>query len=94
MKKTWLVIVIAAIVTIIVGVSAFCYPLFPPRAQIQVTKTKMNLSVPFKFEASLEIIFWFKAIIEMQITLKHPRTDIKDILVLLKYVSLKIIKIF
>lgn len=32
----------------------------------------------FKFEASLEIIFRFKAIIEMQITLKHPRADIKD----------------
>lgn len=50
-----------AIVAIIVEMSTFCHPpspaFFSLRAQIQVAKTKMKLSMHFKFEVSLGIIF-------------------------------------
>lgn len=67
--------------------------LFPSlRAQIQVAKTKMKLAIYFKFEASVEIISDPKLWLTYKYHQNTPKKDMKDILFVPKYVSLKIRK--
>lgn len=50
-------------VAVTMTIATHCHPLFPPRARIQGTETKLKLSLYAKFKASLGIILGFKAAI-------------------------------
>lgn len=85
-----------AIVAIRVEMSTFCHPPSPAfffsKSTNPSSKNKDEIIYALQIEASLGIIFWFKAITEIQITSKCPPKDFKGMLFVPKHVSLKIRK--
>lgn len=56
----------------------FCHPTFFFLKSTNISsKTKMKLSMYFQFEASLEIVLWLRAMIEIPITSRHFKEDMK-----------------